>query len=96
MLPIHAKTTVRDSPSEKKERQDQEFNNLALLTNCSLVLPRWLLATFVVREDSVFVVREDSSMEVGYPKSLTTVVLAQFSRLPFVLLHMAFLCHPYI
>ncbi len=35
-------------------------------------------------------------MKVRYPLSLIAVVLKEFSRLPFVLLHMACLCHPYI
>ncbi len=32
-------------------------------------------------------VTEHSRMKVRYPQSLTTVVLPEFSRLPFVLLH---------
>ncbi len=99
MLPIRAETTVSTYGSvelarlEKKERkkEEEEDEQLAVLTNSSLVLPRWLLATLTVS-----VVTEHSSMKVRYPQSLTTVVLAEFSRLPFVLLHMACLCHPYI
>ncbi len=95
MLPIHAETTVSTYGSveisrlEKKEEEEDE--QLAVLTNSSLVLPRWLLVTL-----KVFVVTEYSRMKVRYPQSLTAVVLAEFSRLPFVLLHMACPCHPYI
>ncbi len=96
MLPIRAETTVSTYGSleiarleKKKERKKK--NNLEVLTYSSLVLPRWLLATL-----TVLVVTEHSLMKVRYPHSLTTVVLAEFSRLPFVLLHMACLCHPYI
>ncbi len=94
MLPIRAETTVSTYSSveiarlEKKKEEDEQ---LAVLTNSSLVLPRWLLATL-----TVLVVTEYSRMKVRYPQSLTTVVLAEFSRLPFVLLHMACPCHPYI
>ncbi len=97
MLPIRAETTVSTYGSveiarlKKKERKKEEDEQLAVLTNSSLVLQRWLLATL-----TVFVVTEHSSMKVRYPQSLTTAVLAEFSRLPFVLLHMACLCHPYI
>ncbi len=99
MLPIRAETTVSTYGSveiarlkKKKERKKKEEDEqLAVLTNSSLVLPRWLLATLTVS-----VVTEHLSMKVRYPQSLTTVVLAEFSRLPFVLLHMACLCHPYI
>ncbi len=96
MLLIRAETTVSTYGSveiarqeEKKERK--KMNNLAVLTNSSLVLPRRLLASL-----TVLVVTEHSSMKVRYPHSLTTVVLAEFSRLPFVLLYVACLCHPYI
>ncbi len=97
MLPIRVETTVSTHGSveiarlKKKEERKKKMNNLAVLTNSSLVLPQWLLATL-----TVFVVTEHSSMKVRYPQSLTTAVLAEFSRLPFVLLHMACLCHPYI
>ncbi len=97
MLPIRAETTVSNYGSveiarlKKKKKEEEEDEQLAVLTNSSLVLPRWLLATLTVS-----VVTEHSSMKVRYPQSLTTVVLAEFSRLPFVLLHMACLCHPYI
>ncbi len=98
MLPIRAETTVSTYGSveiarlEKKERRKKEEDEqLAVLTNSSLVFPRWLLATL-----TVFMVTEHSSMKVRYPQSLTTAVLAEFSRLPFVLLHMPCLCHPYI
>ncbi len=92
MLPIRAETTVSTYGSveiarlKKKKEEDEQ---LAVLTNSSLVLSRWLLETL-----TVLVVTEHSRMKVRYPQSLTTVVL--FSRLPFVLLHMACLCHPYI
>ncbi len=49
------------------------MNNLAVLTNSSLVLPRWLLATL-----TVLVVTEHSSMKVRYPQSSATVVLVVF------------------
>ncbi len=96
MLPIRAETTVSTYGSVEiahleKKKKERRRTILAVLTNSSLVLPRWLLATL-----KVFVVTEHSSMKVRYPQSLTTVVLAEFSRLPFVLLHMACLCHPYI
>ncbi len=96
MLPIRAETTLsaygsveiaRLEKKKKKERDEQ----LAVLTNSSLVLPRWLIATL-----TVLVVTEHLSMKVRYPQSLTTVVLAEFFRLSFVLPHMACLCHPYI
>ncbi len=96
MLPIRAETTVSTCGSveiarlEKKERRKKK-NNLAVLTNSSLVLPRWLLVTL-----TVLVVTEHSRMKIRYPQSLTTVVLAEFSRLLFVLLHTACLCHSYI
>ncbi len=94
MLKICAKTTctvsiygsVEIAHLEKKKEEDEQ---LAVLTNSSLVLPQWLLATL-----TVLVVTEHSSMKVRYPQSLATVVLAEFSRLSFVLLHMACLCHP--
>ncbi len=82
MLPIRAKTTVSTYGSveiARLKKKKEEMNNLAVLTNFSLVLPRWLLATL-----TVLVVTEHSSMKVRYPQSLTTVVLAEFSRLPFV------------
>ncbi len=97
MLPIRAETTVSTYGSveiarlEKKKKKKEEDEQLAVLTNSSLVLPRWLLVTLMVS-----VVTEHSSMKVRYPQSLTTVVLAEFSRLLFVLLHMACLCHPCI
>ncbi len=93
MLSIRAETTVSTCSSveiarlEKKKEDEQ----LAVMTNSSLVLPRLLLATL-----TVFVVTEHSSMKVRYPQSLTTAVLAEFSWLPFVAIHMACLCHPYI
>ncbi len=65
MLPIRAETTVSTYGSveiarlEKKKEEDEQ---LAVLTNSSLVLPRWLLATL-----KVFVVTEHSSMKVRYP-----------------------------
>ncbi len=67
MLPIHAETTVSTYGSveiarlEKKERK-KEDEQLAVLTNSSLVLPRCLLMTL-----KVFVVREHSSMKDRYP-----------------------------
>ncbi len=100
MLPIRAETTVstygsveiaRLKKKKVKKKKKEEDEQLAVLTNSSLVLPRWLLATL-----TVLVLTEHSRMKVRYPQSLTTVVLAEFSRLPFVLLHMACLCHPYI
>ncbi len=68
---------------KKKKKKEEDTNNLAVLTNSSLVLPRWLLATL-----TVLVVTEHSSLKVTYPQSLTTVVLA---KLP----HMACPYHPY-
>ncbi len=71
MLPIRAETTVSTHGSveiarlEKKKKEDEQ---LAVLTNSSLVLPRWLLATL-----TVFVVTEHSCMKVRYPQSLTTL-----------------------
>ncbi len=69
MLLIRAKTTVNTYGSveiarleKKKERKKKEDEQLAVLTNSSLVLPRWLLATL-----KVFVVTEHSSMKVRYP-----------------------------
>ncbi len=88
MLPIHAKTTVSTYGSVEIAQRKKKDEQLAVWTNFSLVLPRWLLTTL-----TVLVVTEHSSMKVRYPQSLTTVVLAE---LPFVLLHMACLCHPYI
>ncbi len=82
MLPICAETTVSTYSSveiaclEKKKKEQ-----FGTLTNSSLVLPRWLLATL-----TVLVVTEHSRVKDRYPRSLTTVVLAEFSRLPFVLL----------
>ncbi len=96
MLPIRAETTVSTYGSveiarlEKKKKKEED-EQLAVLTNSSLVLPRWLLVSLMVS-----VVTEHSSMKVRYPQSFPTVVLAEFSRLPFVLLHMACPCHPYI
>ncbi len=93
MLPIRAESTVSTYGSVEIARlkMKKEDEQLAVLTNSSLVLPRWLLATL-----TVLVITEHSRMKVRYPQSLTTVVLAEVSRLPFVLLHMACLCHPYI
>ncbi len=97
MLSIRAETTVSTFGSveiahlEKKKERRKKKNNLAVLTKSSLVLLQWLLATL-----KVFVVTEHSSMKVRYPYSLIAVVLAEFSRLPFVLLHIACPCHPYI
>ncbi len=59
MLLIRAETTVSTYGSveiarlEKKKKERKKKNNLAVLTNSSLVLPRWLLATL-----KVFVVTE--------------------------------------
>ncbi len=67
MLSISAETTVSTYCSveiaclEKKEGKEED-EKLAVLTNSSLVLLRWLLATL-----KVFVVREHSSMKVRYP-----------------------------
>ncbi len=64
MLLIRAKTTVITYGSveiarlEKKKEDEQ----LAVLKNSSLVLPRWLVAAL-----KVFVVTEHSSMKVRYP-----------------------------
>ncbi len=69
MLSIRAETTVstygsveRAHLEKKKERRKKKMNNLAVLTNSSSVLQRWLLATL-----KVFVVTEHSSMKVRYP-----------------------------
>ncbi len=66
MLPIRAETTVSTYGSveiarlkKKKERKKEEDEQLAVLTNSSLVLPRWLLVTL-----KVFVVTEHSRMKV--------------------------------
>ncbi len=75
MLLIRAETTVSTYGSVEIARlkKKKKMNNLAVLTNSSLVLPRWLLATLMV-----FVVTEHSSMKVRYPQSLTTAILAVF------------------
>ncbi len=56
----------------KKKKEERRWT-IWQLTNSSLVLPRWLLATL-----TVFMVMEHSSMKVRYPQSLTTAVLAVF------------------
>ncbi len=67
MLPIRAETTVStqgcvELARLKRKKKKEEDEQLAVLTNSNLVLPRWLLATL-----KVFVVREHSSMKVRYP-----------------------------
>ncbi len=70
---------------KKKERRKKKMNNWQFGTSAML------LATL-----KVFVFTEHSSMKVRYPLSPIAALLAEFSRPPFVLLHMACLCHPCI
>ncbi len=63
MLSIRAETTVSTYGSVEiarleKKKKKKEDEQLAVLTNSSLVLPRWLLATL-----KVFVVTEHSEYE---------------------------------
>ncbi len=50
MPSIRAETTVSTNGSVEiarlKKKKEEDQNNLAVLTNSSLVLPRWLLSDF--------------------------------------------------
>ncbi len=87
MLLIRATTSTYGSVETGKEgNKKEEYEQLAVLTNSSLVLPRWLLATL-----KVFVVAEHS-YECQVPIKPYSCCFSRVSQASVCIAHMACPC----
>ena len=79
---------ARLKKEEERRKKDEQFD---ILANSQLGASAWFLSTL-----RVFLVTEHLIMKVRHLGKLLAVVLAEISRLPYVLGYMGRPCHPYI